>query len=99
MKFLMISDKNLPGSVNTSFAAAISINFFSAFFFSSSSENLSGCHFAANFRNFFNISGLPAFLKLMIKIKCIYNKLMFHGEITYIYLNNHLLVKSRLVQN
>jgi hypothetical protein len=35
----------LPSSDKTSLAAAMSMNFFSAFFFSSSSWKLSGCHF------------------------------------------------------
>lgn len=33
-----------PGSVRTSFAAAMSMNLFSASFFSSSDWKLSGCH-------------------------------------------------------
>ena len=52
----------LPGSDRTSFAAAMSINFFSAFFFSSGSLNWSGCHFTASLRYAFVISLLLAFL-------------------------------------
>ena len=40
---------DIPSSVSTSLAAAMSMNFFSAFFFSSSSWKLSGCHFCASF--------------------------------------------------
>lgn len=39
-----------PGSVRTSLAWAMSMNFFSAFFFSSGSWKLSGCHCWASFR-------------------------------------------------
>lgn len=38
-----------PGSVRTSLAWAMSMNFFSAFFFSSGSWKLSGCHCWASF--------------------------------------------------
>lgn len=52
-----------PGSVRTSFAEAMSINFFSASFFSLSNWKLSGCHCCASFLYAFRISCLFAFLK------------------------------------
>ena len=55
--------QTLPGSERTSLAAAMSMNFFSAFFFSSSFWKLSGCHCSANFRYALMISCFLAFLK------------------------------------
>lgn len=52
----------VPGSERTSLAAAMSMNFFSAFFFSSSFWKLSGCHCRANFRYALMISCFLAFL-------------------------------------
>ena len=52
----------LPGSVRTSFAAAISMNIFSAFFLSSPLY-WSGCHLTASLRYDFKISFFDAVLK------------------------------------
>lgn len=57
------SRAEVPGSERTSLAAAMSMNFFSAFFFSSSFWKLSGCHCSANFRYALMISCFLAFLK------------------------------------
>jgi hypothetical protein len=57
------SRAKVPGSERTSLAAAMSMNFFSAFFFSSSFWKLSGCHCSANFRYALMISCFLAFLK------------------------------------
>ena len=54
---------NLPSSVKTSFAAAKSINFFSASAFSVSSVNLSGCSSRASFLYALFICCLLAFLR------------------------------------
>jgi len=55
--------KTVPGSDKTSLAAAISMNFFSAIFFSFSSWKLSGCHSRANFLYAFMMSFFCAFLQ------------------------------------
>jgi hypothetical protein len=61
--FCLNFNKNLPGSVKTSLAAAISINTLLAFSFSFGSSHLSGCHSCASFLYAFIISFLFADLE------------------------------------